>query len=333
MFSNQLAVAALAGTCVAAAAGGGYFAARQNTASAATPPPQAAELAGGAGASEVPAAGLGEQLATTGHAAAPARAAVAPAPTARPASARAAAASSNRPATGPGTPAAAPQGRPAAAQALAAPAPVAVVPAQSTDLPVLVPPAAASQPGAWEPPAPEESAFREVVVPADAVVGLEITSAISSDTAVVEDDVEARVVRDVRADGDIAIPAGSRALGSVVEVERGGRFREQARLGIRFHTLVLADNTRVPVSTETIYRLGNAPGRATAAKIGGGAVAGAILGGILGGSKGAAIGASSGAGAGTAVVYAGDRSEATFASGLEVTARFLADVPVTLPAR
>jgi len=157
---------------------------------------------------------------------------------------------------------------------------------------------------------------------------LRIESGVSSETAAVEDDVEARVVRDVISGGEVAIPAGTRALGSVTVVERGGRIKEQARLGIRFHTLLLPDGTEIPVSTEAIYRLGNAPGRSSAARIGGGAVAGAILGGILGGSKGAAIGASSGAGAGTAIVYAGDRSEAAFGAGLEVTARILSPVAV-----
>src|SRR5690606_19938389 len=116
----------------------------------------------------------------------------------------------------------------------------------------------------------------------------------------------------------------------VTVVERGGRIREQARLGIRFHTLLLPDGSEVPVSTEAIYRLGNAPGRSSAAKIGGGAVAGAILGGSLGVSRAAAFGASAGAGAGTAIVHAGDRSEAVFGAGLEVTARFLSPVAVTV---
>ena len=172
--------------------------------------------------------------------------------------------------------------------------------------------------------------FDEVVVSADAVIGLQLDSTISSEQARVEDRVEARVVRDVRADGELAIPAGARALGSVTFVERGGKFKERARLAVRFHTLVLADGTRLPVSTEAITRFGDAPSNSSAAKIGGGAVAGAILGAIVGGAKGAAIGASSGAGAGTAVVMAGDRSAATFQAGAEVTARILSPVTVTI---
>jgi hypothetical protein len=167
-------------------------------------------------------------------------------------------------------------------------------------------------------------------VSADSVVGLQLETAISSERARVEDRVEARVVRDVRVGGDVAIPAGSRALGSVMVVERGGKVKDRARLGIRFHTLVLADGTQVPITSETIYRNGEAPGNASASKIGGGAVAGAILGAIIGGAKGAAIGGSAGAGAGTAAVMAGDRSAATFPAGAEVTARIVSPVTVTV---
>jgi hypothetical protein len=178
-----------------------------------------------------------------------------------------------------------------------------------------------------EPAAPQ---FEELVVSADSVIGLQLETTLSSETARLEDPVEAHVARDVRAGGAVAIPAGSRTLGSVVLVERGGKFKERARLGIRFHTLVLADGTRLPMTTDTIYRTGEAQGQSSAAKIGGGAVIGAILGGIAGGAKGAAIGAAAGGGAGTTAVAMGDRSQATFTSGSEVTARMLSPVTVTV---
>jgi hypothetical protein len=180
---------------------------------------------------------------------------------------------------------------------------------------------------ASEPPPP---ASRELVVSADSVLGLRLESTVTSDQARVEDRVDARVVRDVRVGSDVAIPAGARAIGSVMSVERGGKVKDRARLGIRFHTLVLADGTQVPITSDTIYRNGDAPGQASAAKIGGGAVAGAILGAILGGGKGAAIGGAAGAGAGTATVMAGDRSAAVFQSGAEVTARIVSPVTVTV---
>ena len=181
-----------------------------------------------------------------------------------------------------------------------------------------------------DPPQAPEKEFAELVVTSNSVIGLQLDGAISSDRANLEDRVEARVVRDVRVGNEVAIPAGGRAIGSVTVVERGGKFKDRARLGIRFHTLVLADGTRLPITSETIYRNGDAPGNASAAKIGGGAVAGAILGAIVGGAKGAAIGAGAGAGGGTAAVMAGDAKAATFPSGTEVTARILSPVTVTI---
>jgi hypothetical protein len=178
-------------------------------------------------------------------------------------------------------------------------------------------------------PEPPQKTFEELVVSADSVIGLQTENRLSSDTARVEDKVDAKVTRDVKVGDRIAIPAGSRAIGSVMEVDRGGKFKDRARLGIRFHTLVLADGTRVPISTETIYREGAAPGNSSAAKVGGGAVGGAILGAILGGAKGAAIGAAAGGGGGTAAVMAGDRSNVVVAPGTPMTVRILSPVTVT----
>src|SRR5205807_9856335 len=149
---------------------------------------------------------------------------------------------------------------------------------------------------------PPQKTFEDLVISRDSVIGLQTETRVSSETAKVEDRVDARVTRDVRVGDRVAIPAGSRAIGSVSLVERGGKFKERARLGIRFHTLVLADGTRVPINTDTLYREGDAP--TSAQKIGGGAVIGTILGAIVGGGKGAAIGGAAGAGAGTAATMA-----------------------------
>jgi type IV secretory pathway VirB10-like protein len=177
------------------------------------------------------------------------------------------------------------------------------------------------------PPAPQ---FEEVTVPADAVIGLQLESGVSSDTARIEDRIEARVTRDVRTNGRVAIPAGSRVLGSVSAVERGGKMKERARLGVRFHTVILADGTELPLQTETVYREGDSPANASAAKVGGGAIGGAILGAILGGGKGAAIGAGVGAGAGTAAAMAGGRRPAQIQAGAPLTVKVLSPVTVTV---
>ena len=153
--------------------------------------------------------------------------------------------------------------------------------------------------------------YDEFVVSADSVIGLEIETAITTERARVEDPVVARVTRDVKVGNRVVIPAGTRANGEVTTVDKGGRLKERARLGVRFTSIVLADGTRVPIDTEPIYREGDSPTNESAAKIGGGAIGGAIIGGILGGGKGAAIGSIVGAGAGTGAVAAGGRNAAT----------------------
>jgi hypothetical protein len=138
------------------------------------------------------------------------------------------------------------------------------------------------------------------------------------------------VTRDVKVGDRVAIPAGSRAIGEVTLVERGGKMRDKARLGVRFTSLVLADGTRVGIDTDTIIREGSSPGGESAAKIGGGAIGGAIIGGILGGAKGAIIGGSAGAGAGTAAVLGGGRNPATLPNGAPITVRLLRPATVTV---
>lgn len=179
-----------------------------------------------------------------------------------------------------------------------------------------------------EPPAAPEAV--ELVVPADAVLGLQIERTVTSELARVEDRVEARVTRDVRVGDRVAIPAGSVVQGSVMEVERGGKVKERARLGIRFHTVVLADGSRVSIRTDSVVREGASPTKESAAKIGGAAVGGAILGAILGGGKGAVIGGSVGAAGGTAATMAGGRNAAVLPAGTTVSVRVQQPVTVTV---
>jgi len=178
-----------------------------------------------------------------------------------------------------------------------------------------------------EPPAP---VLEELVVSAQSVIGLQMETSVSSEHARLEDEVVARVTRDVKVGDRVAIPAGARAQGSVTLVERGGRVREKARLGVRFTSIVLADGTRLPIQTEAVLREGDSPGRESAAKIGGGAIGGAIIGGLLGGAKGAAIGSTVGAGAGTTAVMAGGRNHATLPSGSPLTVRLEDPVTITV---
>ena len=256
--------------------------------------------------------------------AAPAPARVQPALAERPVVRRAAA--PTRPA-----PSIAASRQPVAAAPIERPRPIASRPEATAAAPAAAvvparPPAAPARAVEPEPVAPAEPAapqFVELEVPADSVIGLQVETSLTSERAQVEDEVVARVSRDVRVNDRVAIPAGAQAHGQVTLVERGGRLRERARLGFRFTSIVLADGSRVPLETETIYREGDSPTGESTAKIGGGAIGGAIIGGILGGAKGAIIGGSVGAGAGSAAVYAGGRNAATLPSGTPITVRLI----------
>jgi hypothetical protein len=161
----------------------------------------------------------------------------------------------------------------------------------------------------------------EVVVPAESVIGLELESTINTEFARIEDQVDARVTRDVRVGGRVAIPAGTLAIGSVTMVERGGPVKTRARLGFRFHTLVFADRSRVPISTDAVYRMGESPGNQSSAKIGGAAIGGAIIGAILGGGRGAAIGSGIGAAGGAAAAMHGGRLPVVVPAGTTLSVR------------
>jgi hypothetical protein len=342
MPSKPLAFGLLAAACIVAAAGGAYVAVRQNpapihhpaatTVTTAAPPSVVNQTPG-----PKPVVETDQVIAPR-----PLPAAVTPKPAPAEATAR------RRPAPPVNQPAAAPQ--PVEAQQQPPPPdPVShdqgatpppkpwpnsggVADARGTPQPpITLPPPVESTPvrEVQEAPPPAQ-AFEELVVPTDSVLGLQLQTTLSSARAQVEDPVDARVTRDVRVGDRIVIPAGTRALGSVVQVERGGKMRERAHLAIRFHTLVLADSSRLSISTDPIYREGESPANKSAAKIGGAAVGGAILGAIIGGGKGAAIGGALGAAGGTGAVMAGDRAAVTLPSGTLMTVRILAPVTVTI---
>lgn len=223
----------------------------------------------------------------------------------------------------------------------AQPAPNAQLPAteppRTTALPELTeatedptPPAVTNdtQPGAARPVAEPEPLWDELVVAKDAVIGLEMDSTLSSETGRIEDSATAHVLRDVRVADRVAIPAGARVHGEVILLERGGRLRDRARIGVRFTSVTLPGGRRTALATAMVVREGDAPARSSASKIGGGATIGAIVGGILGGGKGAVIGGAAGAGAGTAAVLADERRAAVLAAGTAITVQLTQPVTV-----
>jgi len=210
------------------------------------------------------------------------------------------------------------------------PAPPPVVPVPVIEQPptptVPVAPVAAVQPTTIEHEKPR--LVDEVILPMDSVIGIRMDGAVSTETAKIEDRITAHVSRDVTVNGRVAIPAGTKLEGNVTLVERGGKFKDRPRLGVRFTTLILADNVRVPIQTETIFRVGDSPTPEATAKIGGSAVVGTLLGAVIGGKKGAAIGTAAGAAGGTVAVMKSDQNETGLANNTPLTVRLTS--PLTL---
>lgn len=172
--------------------------------------------------------------------------------------------------------------------------------------------------------------FEELVLDTDSVIGIRLESTLSSQTAHVEDKVTAVVTRDVTVADRTVIPAGTILDGVVQSVEAGGKFKTQARLGLRFNRVLMPDNSRVSIQTETIFREAESPANEAAAKVGASAVVGSIIGGLIGGKKGALIGAGAGAAGGTAVVAAKDPNAVVMSSGTLLTVRLTAPAKFTV---
>ncbi len=319
MISRPLAVGLLAAGCLTAAAAGSYVAGRQSTPRGAAAEPAApAQLVSETEAVVEPAVKTPAESALPAPAPVEAPRARPAAPTARraaPAIARNDPPVRSAPSSRSAERAAEPASEALAHNKVPASHPAVEVTRSETPAPAPVP------------------QFDEIVVPASSVIGLEIETTLSSEAAVVEDRVNARVTRDVFADGRLAIPAGSRVVGAVTLVERGGKIKERARLGIRFHTLVLGDGRQVDLRTDTIYREGDSVSSESSKKIGGAAIGGAVLGAIMGGGKGAVLGGAAGAAGGTAVVMAGGRNPATLPGGTVVTARVTNPVSIEVEKR
>lgn len=328
MKSRFLAFAALGLACVLAAGGGAYLAVRQSQASH---PVQATDQR--AAVQPTTAQGTPAALVTTPPAVADAPPAAALPPAAVPPPTASSDALARESAKSARHDRAGERARPvhdgdqvAANQADAAKPPAAAGAAADATAQQAPPP----DPVVPVPPEPPQREWVEVTVPSETVLGLQIQTAVSSETARVEDRVDARVTRDVRVGDRVAIPAGSQAIGSVVQVDRGGKLKDRAHFAIRFNSLILPDGTRLPLTAEAVHREGPSPTDKSAARIGGATIGGAILGAILGGGKGAAIGGAIGAGGGTAATMASDREPATLGAGSIVNIRLMSPVTVTL---
>jgi len=127
----------------------------------------------------------------------------------------------------------------------------------------------------------------------------------------------------------VVVPEGAEIEGRIAQVKSAGRLAGRSELALELSELIV-NGKSYPIETDQFTQQGSSRGKATAAKVGGGAVLGAIIGGIAGGGKGAAIGATVGAGAGTGVSAATKGQQIKVPS--ETVLTFHLQRPVTVTA-
>jgi len=144
------------------------------------------------------------------------------------------------------------------------------------------------------PPAPVT-----ITVPAGKVITLRLADEVGSKVSQPGQSFGGTLAKSVDVNGEVAIPAGAKVEGVVVDAKPLGRFKGGALLELKL-TSIRVHGEQLPVQTAMFTQTLKGKGKRTGLMVGGGAGLGALIGGLAGGGKGAAIGAAAGAGAGTA---------------------------------
>ena len=161
-------------------------------------------------------------------------------------------------------------------------------------------------------------------IPSGTEIDVRLETALSSNTNQVEDRFEGRTIVDLRQNGRVLIPAGSRVRGVVTAVREAGRVDRKGSLSLSFDEVTINGRTQ-PIRGSVTQALESGGYKEDAGKIGAGAAVGAILGGILGGVKGAVAGVLIGGGG---VVAATEGKDVELAPGTVLRMRF--DEPLSL---
>ena len=128
-------------------------------------------------------------------------------------------------------------------------------------------------------------------IPVDTELDVRLTKRLSSETAQVEDRVEATTVVDLR-DGEtdrVLIPAGSTMRGTVDSVTKAGRVDRKGSITLTFDQVTVRGRS-YPIRATVVDAIESGGIKEEIPKIGGAAGVGAVIGGILGGAKGALLG-------------------------------------------
>jgi hypothetical protein len=161
-------------------------------------------------------------------------------------------------------------------------------------------------------------------IPSGTEVDVRLTTALTSDTAQVEDRVEATTMIDLYRGNDLLVPAGSRLTGWVTSVNRASRTDRKGELTVEFNRVIVNGRT-YDAKAYVTQALESEGIKGEAGRIGAGSAVGAIIGGILGGVKGAIAGILIGGGG---VIAATEGKDVHLPEGTVLRVRFDSSVPL-----
>jgi hypothetical protein len=165
---------------------------------------------------------------------------------------------------------------------------------------------------------------RNLEIPSGTEVDVRLVTPLTSDTAQVEDRVEATTMVDLYNGNDVIVPAGSVLTGWVTSVDRASRTDRQGKLTVEFNR-VRINNRNYDTKAYVTQALESDGIKGEAGRIGAGSAVGAIIGGILGGVKGAVAGILIGGGG---VIAATEGKDVHLPEGTVLRVRFDSAVPL-----
>ncbi len=193
---------------------------------------------------------------------------------------------------------------------------------QGRPLPPPVP--AAPVPVPVAPPQPHT-----VTLPSGTNISIRLGETLSTDHNFSGDTFRGTLDRPIILDGFVIAEKGSKVLGKIASLDKGGKFEGGSNLQLSLTELNTTDGQRVRIQTAFVNRKGPASNGGEVARVGGGAVLGAIIGGLAGGGKGAAIGAGAGGAVGAGTVMAGKGRPAVIPTETQLTFQLAAPTTIT----
>jgi hypothetical protein len=161
-------------------------------------------------------------------------------------------------------------------------------------------------------------------IPSGSEIDVRLVTALTSDTAQVEDRVEATTMIDLFSGNELIVPAGSVLTGWVTSVDRASRTDRKGTMTVEFNRMRV-NNRNYDIKAYVTQALESEGLKGEAGRIGAGSAVGAIIGGILGGVKGAIAGILIGGGG---VIAATEGKDVHLPEGTVLRVRFDSPVPL-----